>query len=75
MKAVFEKGYLFNWSEEIYKITEVKETNPFTYNLKDMNGEDIAGSVYNEQLQKTNQDIYGIEKIIRKEKRNGIEHG
>ena len=62
MKAVFEKGYLPNWSEEIYEITEVKYTNPFTYNLKDMNGEPIAGSFYTEELQKTNQEVYRIEK-------------
>ena len=75
VKAVFEKGYLPNWSEEIYEITEVKQTNPFTYNLKDLNGEDIAGSFYGDELQKTNQDVYRIEKIIRKKKINGIEHG
>src|SRR6478609_10033880 len=53
-KAVFEKGYLPNWSEEIYEIVQVKQTNPFTYNLKDMNGEPIAGSFYCHELQKTN---------------------
>jgi len=74
-KAVFEKGYLPNWSEAIYEITEVKPTNPFTYILKDMNGEPIAGSFYTEELQKTNQEVYRIEKIIRKKKINGIEHG
>jgi len=74
-KAIFEKGYLPNWSEEIYEITEVKQTNPFTYNLKDMNGETIAGSFYGDELQKTNQEVYRIEKIIRKKKINGIEHG
>ena len=75
MKAVFEKGYLPNWSEAIYEITEVKYTNPFTYNLKDMNGEPIDGSFYGDELQKTNQEVYRIEKIIRKKKINGIEHG
>src|SRR5271165_3490335 len=74
-KAVFEKGYLPNWSEEIYEIIEVKQTNPFTYNLKDMNGETIDGSFYGEELQKTNQEVYRIEKVIRKKKINGIEHG
>ena len=75
VKAVFEKGYLPNWSEEIYEITEVKHTNPFTYTLKDMNGEPIAGSFYTEELQKTNQEVYRIEKIVRKKKINGIELG
>ena len=74
-KALFEKGYLPNWSEEIYEITEVKQTNPFTYNLKDMNGETIVGSFYGDELQKTSQEVYRIEKIVRKKKINGIEHG
>ena len=74
-KAVFEKGYLPNWSEEIYEIIEVKQTNPFTYILKDMNDETIDGSFYGEELQKTNQEVYRIEKVIRKKKINGIEHG
>jgi hypothetical protein len=75
IKGLFEKGYLPNWSEEVFEIVAVKYTNPYTYVLKDMNGEIIAGSFYNEELQKTDQDVYRIEKIIRKKKINGIEHG
>jgi Integrase core domain/Chromo (CHRromatin Organisation MOdifier) domain len=74
-KGVFEKGYLPNWSEEIYDIHEVKNTNPFTYILKDMNGEVLSGSFYNEELQKTKQEIFRIEKIIRKKKIKGEEYG
>ena len=40
-----------------------------------MNGEVIAGSFYSDKLQKPNQEIYWIEKVIRKKKINGIEHG
>ena len=74
-KAVFEKGYLPNWSEEIYEIVQVKNTNPFTYILKDMNGEVLSGSFYNEELQKTKQEVFRIEKIIRKKKIKGVEYG
>jgi hypothetical protein len=75
VKAVFEKGYLPNWSEEMYEITAAKRTNPFTYSLKDMNGESISGSFYGDELQKTHQEVYRIEKIMRKKKMNGIQHG
>lgn len=75
IKGLFEKGYLPNWSEEVFEIDAVKYTNPYTYVLKDMNGEIIAGSFYNEELQKIDQDVYRIEKIIRKKKINGVEHG
>jgi transposase InsO family protein len=74
-KGLFEKGYLPNWSEEIYEIVKVKNTIPFTYILKDMNNEDIVGSFYTEELQKTTQEIYRIEKIIRKKKIDGVQHG
>ena len=74
-KGMFEKGYLPNWSEELFTIVEVKKTNPPTYILKDTLGEIIAGSFYNEELQKSKQEVYRIEKVIRKKKIDGVEHG
>jgi hypothetical protein len=73
-KALFEKGYLPNWSEETYIVGEVQKTNPITYKIKDSLGEVIEGSFYNEELQKTKQEIYRIEKVIRKKKIDGVEH-
>jgi hypothetical protein len=78
IKATFEKGYLPNWSEELFTVVEVKRTNPFTYKLSDANGKILEGSFYNEELQKSvqkEQDVYRVEKLIRKKKINGIEHG
>ena len=75
MKGTFEKGYLPNWSEAIYVIHQVKQTNPVTYILKDTIGELIEGSFYEKELQKTNQEIYRIEKVLRKKNINGVEHG
>ena len=40
-------------------------THPITYKIRDQNGEEIKGTFYGEELQKTNQNIYRIEKIIR----------
>ena len=40
-----------------------------------MNGEEIAGSFYTEELQKTTQEIFRIEKVIRKKTINGVQHG
>lgn len=73
-KALFEKGYLPNWSEEIYIIEKVQKTNPVTYKIKDLLGEVIEGSFYSEELQKTSQELYRVEKIIRKKKIDGVEH-
>ena len=41
-------------------------THPITYKIRDQNGEEIKGTFYREELQKTDQNIYRIEKIIRK---------
>ena len=75
VKGLFEKGYLPNWSEALYIVDTVKKTNPYTYTVRDMNGEEVLGSFYTEELQKSTQEVFRIEKIIRKKKINGIEHG
>jgi hypothetical protein len=75
MKATFEKGYLPNWSEELYVIQKVQKTIPATYKLKNLLGEEIEGSFYQQELQKSQQEVYRIEKVIRKKKINGVEHG
>ena len=67
-KKVFEKGYTTRWTEEIFTIREIRETNPITYKLEDLQGEEIKGTFYEPELQKTKQQIYRIEKVIEKEK-------
>ena len=49
-KNIFAKGYTPNWSKEIFI---VDDTVPYTYNLKDLNDEEIIGSFYDRELQKT----------------------
>ena len=62
-KNIFAKGYAPNWSEEIFVIKKVN-TVPWTYVISDLNGEEITGSFYEKELQKTNQEKFRIEKII-----------
>ena len=45
-KNIFDKGYTPNWSREIFIINKINNTVPYTYNLKDLNGEEIIGSFY-----------------------------
>ena len=66
-RVTFDKGYTPNWTEEVFIIDEIRFTNPITYKIKDLNGEVIKGTFY-EELQKTDQEVYRIEKIIRKSK-------
>ena len=52
-KDKFEKGYKGFWSKEIFKIKEIRNTSPITYRLQDLNNEDIHGSFYTNELQRT----------------------
>ena len=70
-KGVFSKGYETNWTKELFVITEVQSTNPPTYKIQDMNGEEIQGTFYEQELQKSEQEIFRIEKIIRSRNKNG----
>ena len=53
IKKTFDKGYVANWSSEIFIITKVLQTTPITYKIKDKTGEDIIGSFYTQELLKT----------------------
>ena len=48
-------------------IKEVKNTVPWTYVINDLNGEEIIGTFYEKELQKTNQQGFRMEKIIKGE--------
>ena len=66
-KHVFEKGYVPNWTTELFKVLKVQITNPTTYLLEDLQGHPISGGFYEYELQKTKQpDVFLIEKILRK---------
>ena len=54
-KKTFEKGYTTRWTEEIFTIVEVKRKNT------DLNGEEIRGTFYESELQKTSQELFRIE--------------
>ena len=45
-KNIFAKGYMPNWSEEIFIIKKIKNTVALTYVLNDLNGEEIIGTFY-----------------------------
>ena len=64
-KNIFAKGYTPNWSEEIFVISKIKNTVPWTYVINDLNGEETIGSFYEKELQETSQKEFRIEKVIR----------
>ena len=52
-KNIFAKGYAPNWSSEIFIVDKINDTVPYTYNLKDLNDEEIISIFYDKELQKT----------------------
>jgi hypothetical protein len=72
-KRVFKKGYLPNWTDELFTIVERFPTHPVTYALKDYGGEDIKGKFYEFEIQKVikEDDVYDVEKILKTRKRKG----
>ena len=65
-KKTFEKGYTPRWTEEVFTVSQVQHTDPPTYKITDDNGEEIQGTFYDQELQKTSQQIFRIEKVIRR---------
>ena len=63
-KNIFAKRYIPNWSEEVFIVNKIKNTVRWTYVISDLNGEKIAGSFYEKELQKTSQEKFRIEKVI-----------
>ena len=51
-KNIFAKGYVPNWSEDIFVIKKVKNTVPWTFVISDLNGEEIFGKFYEKELTK-----------------------
>ena len=51
-KNIFAKGYVPNWSEDIFVIKKVKNIVPWTYVISDLRGNEIVGTFYGKELQK-----------------------
>ena len=67
MKRTFEKGYLPNFSKEIFTVSQQIPREPPVYKLKDYDQEELSGTFYNEELQKVikEDDVYEVEKILK----------
>ena len=51
----FRKGYRPNFTQERFVIKEVLDTDPVTYRIAALDGEEITGSFYNEELVLSNK--------------------
>ena len=66
-KNIFAKGYTQNWSK-VFVISKLKNTVLWTYNSSDLSGKLIDRAFYEIELQKTNQEEFRIEKVIKKKR-------
>ena len=65
-KNIFTIGYTQNWSEEFLVVSKIKNTVPWTYSISDLNGGKTDGTIYEQELQNTNQQEFRIEKVIKR---------
>ena len=66
-KRTFKKGYLPNWTNEVFTIYAIKPTRPVTYILKDHNGQILKGGFYSEEIAKSKTgNVYLVQKILKR---------
>ena len=67
-KAVFAKGYIPNWTEELFYVKGVKRRQPKAlYKLTDYMNERIEGTFYPEEIQKVkDKGSYEVEKVLKR---------
>jgi hypothetical protein len=72
-KHIFQKGYLPNWTEEVFTIAKRFPTFPVTSGLIDLSVDDINGKFYEQEVQlfTKSDDIYIVEKVLKTRKLNG----
>ena len=72
IKRTFEKGYLPNFSKEIFTVSKQIPRNPPVYKLKYYDGEELKGSFYEKELQKVIKpdDVYQVGKVLKKRGRD-----
>ena len=72
-RRTFKKGYLPNWTEEIFTISKIIPRSPLVYGIKDYHGEELQGVFYAEELQKVRKtdDVYRVEKVMARKTVNG----
>ena len=58
---------LMNCDPRFQVINKIQYTNPITYKLKDLRGEEIQGSFYEPELLAADQEVFRIDKTIRRD--------
>ena len=68
-RTAFQRGYTPNWSVEVFTVTHVIPTTPYTYRIQDWKEEPIEGTFYAQELQKIKEpETYRIESVLDRKK-------
>ena len=59
---IFAKGYMPNWSEEVFVVNKVQNTVRWTYLINDLNGEKIKGSFLKKNCKRLIRKNLGLKK-------------
>ena len=65
-KNIFAKGYVPNLSEEVFVITDVKNTVSWTYVISDLKAKNLLELFMKKICKKTNKKEFRVEKVIKK---------
>ena len=67
----FRKGYLPNWTTELFTVSAKIARHPPVYMIKDYDGEELDGTFYEQELQRVinTDDMYQVEKVLDTRKR------
>ncbi len=74
-KTIFDKGYLPNWTDEVFKISNTVNLPKKIYKIEDIEGEPVRGTFYPEELESVTYDFpdkYVVEQVIKNRKLKGI---
>ncbi len=69
----FDKGYYPNWTDEVFTIDKTdKGDQKIVFRIKDYDGNQMEQRFYPEELQKITENLYRIQKVIKRRTRKGI---
>jgi len=74
-KRTFKKGYLPNWTEELFSVVRKVDGNPPLYILQDYLGVIIKGGFYEEEMQKVDKVdcMYLVEEVLQERTKKGVQ--
>ena len=63
-KRIFDKGYLPNWTTEVFRVAHETHSQPATYKIEDLMGEPLRGAFYTKELQRVLEQVYEIDQVL-----------